>query len=251
MKHILTLDVGNSNYQCIVYNETMKILFDQRHQSIRDKDLLPNYFTNIKNNLFCDVDLVVISCVIPSMKESLLEISKEIFDCEVINCDLHHFDLKVKLDNPDELGADFIASAIGVLHKYPQPTLVIDMGTANKVSLIDEKPDRLIGGIISPGIGQQFNSYKEILSHLPGAEIQVPKQVVGTNTIECIQSGITYGTLYGLFGICDQMEKEINQSCTRVITGGYSNLYHHFDNAIHDKTLVNDGLYYLGLNYLK
>lgn len=249
MKNILTLDVGNSNYQCIIYQEDMQILYNKRIESIRQPNQLKHYFKKIQTSIPYSIDLVVISSVIPHMTQALLDTATDIFQTKVINCQLSEVNLDVKLPDPNELGADFIASAIAVKHKYPQPTLIIDMGTANKVSLITNEPFSLIGGIISPGIGQQFNSYTEILSHLPQTSILVPKSVIGTNTIECIQSGITYGTLFGLYGICDAMEKELNQPCFRVITGGYSNIYSDLD-VHHDPTLVNDGLYYLGRNKL-
>ena len=249
MKNILTLDVGNSNYQCIIYQEDMQIRYNKRVDSIRDPNQLDSYFKQIQASMPHSIDIVVISSVIPHMTQALLNKATQIFQTKVIKCQLNEVDLDVKLPDPNELGADFIASAIAVKHKYPQPTLIIDMGTANKVSLITNEPFALIGGIISPGIGQQFNAYTEILSHLSQTSIQVPKSVIGTNTIECIQSGITYGTLFGLYGICDAMEKELNQPCYRVITGGYNHIYSNLD-VHHDPTLVNDGLYYLGRNKL-
>lgn len=250
MKNILTLDVGNSNYQCIIYNEKMEILYNQRVSSIREANLVKDYYQNIQKNFKENIDLFVISCVIPYMTDCLIKTAQTVFNCPVIPCDLEHVPLSVALDNPKELGMDFIASALGAKHKYNLPTLIIDMGTANKISLIDHNPFELIGGIISPGIGQQFGAYKEILSHLPATTIEVPEKVIGKNTIQCIQSGITYGTFLGLIALSQEMEKEYQQKCQTILTGGYSTLFKDHKGLIFDPTLVNDGLFYLGLSNL-
>ena len=249
MATVLTLDVGNSNYTTIVYQENQKIIYNNRHESVRDEHTLKQYYQELKKSIPCEIDMIIISSVIPSMTQALLLYAKNYFNCPVINCDLALSQLQTKLDQPKELGADFIASAIAAKHKYSLPALIIDMGTANKISVIDQD-GVLLGGIIQPGLGQMMSSYQAILSHLPNASLRVPDSVIGTNTIDCIQSGVTYGALYGLLGMAKQMEKEINQSCSIILTGGYANLYKPQPNVICDQTLINDGLYYLAKHYL-
>lgn len=240
---ILTLDVGNSNILAIVYNDKKEIVFQQRTTTLReaDKEHYLNYFLTLKHE---PITKVMISCVVPRILETLIETSKEVFNCEVIAVNGNNVDLKVKLDNPLELGADFIAGAYGAIYQYDVPVIIIDMGTASKISVVGEN-HTFLGGVIQPGVGQMANILSQNIDHLPHIDLVVPDQLLGRNTIECIQSGILHGAFLGLIEMAKKIEKELDGPAKILLTGGYINLYDDKYGLEFSPNLINEGLYYL------
>ncbi len=240
---ILTLDLGNSSLYSIVYDTQGNKISSHRHDTLQDinKDYYEYIFKSIQHDCHCHFSTIVLSCVVPKLKAMILEIVDELFDSEVIVVDTNSVDLQIHLDNPLELGADFIASAYAALSKFEGPSIIIDMGTASKISVVDH-PNVFLGGIIQPGIRQQAIILNQNIPHLPKIQLELPKNVIGHNTIECIQSGIMHGALHSLIGLAHEIEKEIGKECNILFTGGYVNLYDTTKlNYMPD--LLNDGLY--------
>lgn len=249
---ILTLDVGNSNIHTIIYDESKKILLEKRDVTLReaDKEHYLSYFEKLKQEASTPIKEVMISCVVPRIVDVLIESAQEVFETEVTSINANNVDLEVHLDNPLELGADFIAGAFGAFNQYECPVIIIDMGTASKISVIGcEK--QFLGGVIQPGIGQMANILSQNIDHLPHIELEVPDQMLGRNTIECIQSGILHGSLLGLIEIAKRIELELNQSVKMILTGGYIHLYEDTYGIEFNPHIINEGLYYLSkeINY--
>ncbi len=240
---ILTIDLGNSSLYSIVYDLLGNKITSHRHDTLQEvnKDYYEFIFKNIQHDCQCQFSKIVLSCVVPKIKELVLEVLAELFECEIIVVDTTSVNLEIHLDNPLELGADFIASAYAALSKFEGPSIIIDMGTASKVSVVDH-PNVFLGGIIQPGIRQQAIILNQNIPHLPKIQLELPKNVIGNNTIECIQSGIMHGALHSLIGLAHEIEKEIGKECNILFTGGYVNLYDTTKlNYMPD--LLNDGLY--------
>lgn len=249
---ILTLDVGNSNIVTIAYEEDEKIVYQQRSDTLKqpDFDFYLNYFKDLQNKLKGDVEKVMISCVVPKINQTLVDSAQIVFKTDVISINSKNVDLKVELDNPLELGADFIASAYGAMYQYPVPVIVIDMGTASKISVVGVDRN-FLGGVILPGVGQMAESLSQNISHLPQIKLEVPDKVLGKNTIQCIQSGILHGSFLGLIEMAKQIEAELNCNAEIILTGGYVNLYNDKLGYQFNPNLINEGLYYLALEVFK
>ena len=151
--------------------------------------------------------------------------------------------LNIKLENPAQLGSDLVVDAVAGIAEYPVPLLIIDMGTATTISAIDAKCN-YIGGVIIPGAKVALDSLTSRTSQLPSISFEAPKKPIGTNTIECMKSGIVLGNAATLDGMIDRMEDEMGCKCTVIATGGLARFVipHCRKKIIFDDTLLLKGL---------
>ena len=152
-------------------------------------------------------------------------------------------DRPTKIDNPAQLGADLVAGAVGAISEYTLPCVVIDMGTASTISVID-KNGAYLGGVISAGVRLTLKALTENTAQLPAIDITAPKSVIGSNTVDCMKSGLIYGTASMLDGILDRIEDELGETPTVVATGGLSKdiIVHCKNEIIYNANLLLDGL---------
>jgi type III pantothenate kinase len=153
--------------------------------------------------------------------------------------------LNIKYKNPNEVGADRIANAIGGIQAFPDKNLIIiDMGTATTVCGINKKHDYL-GGTILPGMRLGMESLKTSTAKLVEVDIETPAAYIGRSTRESIQAGLYYGQWGALKEIIAGYKKEVfpHESITVIGTGGFAQLYKEkelFDVILPD--LVLEGL---------
>ena len=129
---------------------------------------------------------------------------------------------KISYETPETIGPDRIANAIAAEKTYGKNTIIVDCGTAITVDAIDSK-GVFIGGVIAPGIETQRNALVQFAPALPEVELEVPEDILGTNTIDCIRSGV----LYGASSMIDTVVKKIaakNGFDTFVLTGGNAHI---------------------------
>lgn len=109
--------------------------------------------------------------------------------------------IEIHIDNPSQLGSDLIADAVGGLNEYHLPLVIFDMGTANTVCVVDA--DGVYrGGMIYPGIGISLESLTSHASQLGGIDLGNPKQIIGKNTSDCMESGIIYSSASAVAILC-------------------------------------------------
>lgn len=244
---ILALDVGNTNIVigCI---EDGKIVFDGRlttNSAKTDMELavmLKNILSINKIEL-SQIEGAIISSVVPPINQALkiavrLVTGKE--PVTISGCE----GLKVDLDDPSQLGNDLVVGAVTVLNDFPPPVIMIDMGTATTIFVID-KTGTYIGGAIIPGLMVSQNALTKTASLLPSISLETPKSVIGKNTIDAMQSGAILGYASMLDGMIDKIEAELGEKTTIVATGGLSkciieNCEHEI---IYDKDLLLKGLW--------
>lgn len=153
--------------------------------------------------------------------------------------------LNIKYKNPNEVGADRIANAIGGVQAFPNKNLIIiDMGTATTLCAINKKRDYL-GGTILSGMRLSMESLKTNTAKLMEVDIETPATYIGRSTRESIQAGLYYGQLGALKEIIAGYKREVfHEEPIRVIgSGGFAQLYREkalFDVILPD--LVLEGL---------
>lgn len=130
---------------------------------------------------------------------------------------------QIKIDNPKELGKDRIVDAMAVRHLYGFPSCLIDFGTATTFNLIDHNGD-YIGGAIAPGINTSASALTAKTAQLPNVEIIRPPDVIGTNTVDSIQSGLYYGYISLVEGMVARYKEKIDPNLRVIATGGLSKL---------------------------
>lgn len=151
--------------------------------------------------------------------------------------------LEICIDDPRELGADLLAGALGAQAGYPLPAIVLDLGTATKLTAIDAA-GRVQGVSIMPGVFLSLNALVSGASQLGGVALGAPARAIGKNTVESMQSGMVLGTASMLDGMLDRFEAELGGPATALACGGAAGLIvPHCRHAIrHVPTLLLDGL---------
>ena len=127
--------------------------------------------------------------------------------------------LNILMDNPSQVGSDLIVDAVAGLHYYGAPIIMIDMGTATTVSVVDQNKN-YIGGMILPGVRVSLDSLVNRTSQLPRISLEAPKKIIGKNTIDCMKSGIIIGQASCLDGIIEHIWEELGYETNVVATGG-------------------------------
>ena len=126
--------------------------------------------------------------------------------------------LNLRVDEPGSVAADLIVGSVAALTHYGAPAIVIDMGTATTLTVVD-KNNCFRGGVIIPGVKLSYSALSAGASLLPDVSILPPKKVVGSNTVDCMRSGAVYGTAAMIDGMIGRIEAELGYSCTVVATG--------------------------------
>mgnify|MGYP002510330720 CR=1 FL=1 len=221
---ILAVDIGNTNIVigCI---EQEKVYFVERVSTdsskteleyvVAFKTLLELYRIRIEEITGCIIASVVppLINIMKTAMEKLLQISPLIVGPGVKT------GLNVLMDNPAQVGADLIVNAVAGLRYYGAPLIIIDMGTATTISVVDNKKN-YIGGMILPGVKVSLESLVNRTSQLPRISLEAPKKVIGTNTIDCMKGGIIMGQAASMDGLIERITEELGYPAQVVATGG-------------------------------
>lgn len=245
---ILAVDIGNTNVTLGIYKEdkfvlTARLATEQGRTSdqyaIDIKDVLALHGEDYRSIEGC-----VISSVVPSVGDAIARGIKALCGISpmVLGPGLKT-GLNIKIDNPGQLGADLAAGAVGALIKYPTPSIVIDMGTATTISVLG-KNGEFLGGAIAAGVRLTLKALFENTAQLPSVNIEAPKSVVATNTVDCMKSGLVYGAASMIDGLIERIEDEQGKMAAVVATGGLSKeiIRHCKYDIIYDENLLLDGL---------
>ena len=223
---IFVVDIGNTNIAVGAF-EHERICFTGRLSTDRKKTDL-EYAIDLKNILEIfhvdrsEIDGCIISSVVPQITNVVRDSCGQVFEkTPIILGPGLRTGLNIMLDNPAEMGADRVADAVAASNLYPLPVAIVDMGTATTISVVDAEK-RFIGGAIYPGVRISLDALTERASQLGGISLDKPKNVIGRNTIECMRSGILYGSASVVDGIVDRFEEALGQPLTVVATGGMS-----------------------------
>ncbi len=216
---ILLFDVGNTTVSIGISDgnsilETYKL--NTEIQKTADE-----YWIQMRSLIpISEITGIAISSVVPRMTEKLKEIAEKHFKKEpLIVGPGVKTGLNVKTDHPREVGADLICDAVAVEDDIT-PTLVVDLGTAIKYIYIKNKT--ILGVIITPGVSISIKALVGNTALLPDIDIEVPKKVLGTNTIACMQSGVTYGVASQVDGLIERIKDEVKEDFKVILTGGLS-----------------------------
>lgn len=248
---VLAMDVGNSNIVLgCIDNGNIKCICRMATDKHKTGD---QYGYEIKNLLSMhsvhpdDIDGCIISCVVPSLTDAITQSVKLALkvDALVVGPGIKT-GLNIKMDNPSQVGADLVVESVGCIHKYQLPVIIIDLGTATTMAVINSKGE-YIGGVICPGVNLSLTALSTGTAQLPDISLEIPKRVIGTNTVDSMRSGLVYGMASMLDGMAARMEEQLGQPATVVMTGGVSSLIAPVckRKVIVDENLILEGLYLL------
>ena len=221
---LLAIDIGNTNLVIGCIRDD-KILFKARiaTDSTRTSD---QYGVEIKNMLEAygvkrsDIDDCIISSVVPPVFNSVRTgVIKIIGKQPMVVGPGLKTGLNIHVDVPSQVGSDRIVIAVAALAEYKAPLLLMDLGTATTIESVE--PDNVyMGGVIIPGVRVSLDALTSRAAQLPGISLDRPKQVIGKNTVDCMRSGMMYGTAAMIDGLVERMEEELGHRCTLIATGG-------------------------------
>lgn len=245
---IIAVDIGNSNI-VIGGVEGEKILFEARIRTDATKTsdeycvdlkiLLDVYHVKVE-----DITGSIISSVVPQVLNSMKTALKKLTGIEslVVGPGLKT-GLNIKIENPAQTGADLVVASVAALREHKPPLIVVDMGTATTMVVLDET-GALIGGSISPGVKTSLDALTERTALLPGLQLDTPKRAVGRNTNDAMRSGIMLGAACMLDGMAERMEAELGCKATMIATGGLAKFVTPLCSreVIYDKDLLIKGL---------
>ena len=226
---LLAIDVGNTNVVlgCVSdegdIGSMSRMTTDKTHTAdeyaIKIKDILA-----LRGIDSADITDCIISSVVPSVTGTLKQAVEFITGkTPMIVGPGIKTGLDIRIDSPAQLGADLAVDAVAVVNQYELPAVVIDMGTATTFSVIDSDKNYL-GGVITTGMAVSTDALISRTSQLPRFSFETPKKVIGTNTVDCLKSGIMHGNAAMIDGMVQRIREELGQPCTVIATGGLATL---------------------------
>ena len=221
---LLAIDIGNTNLVIGCIHDD-KILFKARIATDRTRTS-DQYGVEIKSILEAygvkrsDIEDCIISSVVPPVFNSVRTgVIKIIGKQPMVVGPGLKTGLNIHVDVPSQVGSDRIVIAVAALAEYKAPLLLMDLGTATTIESVE--PDNVyMGGVIIPGVRVSLDALTSRAAQLPGISLDQPKQVIGKNTVDCMRSGMMYGTAAMIDGLVERMEEELGHRCTLIATGG-------------------------------
>lgn len=225
---LLAVDIGNTNIVIGVFHrEKLKATW---HFATDVHKMADEYASTLLNLLpreglgFADIDEAIVSSVVPPLVATFEELCKRYLQVSpmVVGAGIKT-GVRIRTDNPREVGADRVVNAAAAHQLYGGPLIVIDFGTATTFDAVSAEGDYL-GGAIAPGIGIAAEVLFERTAKLPRVELVPPKKAIGKNTITSMQSGIIFGYIGLVEGIVARMRQELGEGTRVITTGGLADL---------------------------
>lgn len=223
---LLAIDIGNSNISVGLFDgqKELKFLASIDTDSRKTADQISIDLMNLFTLYGCDIRQVsgaILSSVVPPMNFMMEKALTRLLGKPpmVVGAGIKT-GLNIRMEfNSQQLGADIVSNAVAALEKYPAPIIMIDMGTATTISVLDAQ-GAFRGGAILPGANLALSALAGGTALLPDIPLAVPEKAIGTDTLGCMQSGCVLGSALLLDGMIDRMESELGCRATVVATGG-------------------------------
>lgn len=247
---ILAIDIGNTTVAVSIIDSGKIVMNEKIMTDISEIEV--NYLERItriiKEREISKIEGAVISSVVPLLTDLIKSIIISEFGIEpLIVSSLTSAGILIKTDEPDKVGSDRIADAVGAVYEYGTPVIIIDMGTATTISIIN-KDREFIGGLILPGVRTALNSLIKSTAQLPQIKLgSPPESIIGKNTSESIESGIIYGTASCIDGICERLCEELGYKAKIIATGGNAGKIIPFCKS---DIIIDNRLLFKGLNII-
>lgn len=245
---LLAVDVGNTNTVLGAFEG--KVLRQHWRVETSHGRTADEYGIQVRQLFAADgldpgaVDAVAVSSVVPPLATTLERMSQRYFHVKALFVGPGvKTGMPILYENPREVGADRIVNAVAAWDRWSCGLIVVDFGTATTFDVVSPRGE-YVGGAICPGITISMEALFEHASKLPEVEFTRPAHVIGRNTIASMQSGLVYGYVGLVDGICERMAAELGFAPRIVATGGLAPLISGVSRCISevDEHLTLDGL---------
>jgi type III pantothenate kinase len=245
---LLVIDIGNTNTSLGVYEGERLVthwrLTTARSRTVDEWGVHARNLFALAGLDFKSIDAIAVASVVPPLNFTLKQMAERYFDLSPLFID-HTVDTGVPIlyEPPSDVGADRIVDAVAAIRKYGAPCIVVDFGTATTFDAINAKGEYL-GGVITPGIAISSDALFQRTAKLPRVEIKRPENVIGSTTVEAMQSGLYHGYAGLVDGILSRMIDELGGTPKVIATGGLAPLIAKGSKLIQevDENLTLDGL---------
>lgn len=235
---LLAVDIGNTNIHLGLWQgNTWRLSW--RARTVTDK--MPDEYAVLLRNFLGSADVgygaiegVIIASVVPTLTSAWTELITRYLHQEpmVVTANTPS-GVKIAIDQPEQVGADRIVNAAGVVALYGGgPAMVIDFGTATTFDIVNAS-NEYIGGAIAPGIGVASDALVSKAARLHKVDLLPPPNPIGRNTIHAMQSGIFWGYVGLIEGLVTRIKGAMNEESVRVYaTGGLAPLFMQYTDLI-------------------
>jgi type III pantothenate kinase len=245
---LLVIDIGNTNTSLGVYEGERLVthwrLTTARSRTVDEWGVHARNLFALAGLDFKSIDAIAVASVVPPLNFTLKQMAERYFNLTPLFID-HTVDTGVPIlyEPPSDVGADRIVDAVAAIRKYGAPCIVVDFGTATTFDAINSKGEYL-GGVITPGIAISSDALFQRAAKLPRVEIKRPENVIGSTTVEAMQSGLYHGYAGLVDGILSRMIDELGGTPKVIATGGLAPLIAKGSKLIQDvdENLTLDGL---------
>ncbi len=227
---LLAIDVGNTN-TVFALHDGEKFVAEWRcnTEGVRTADQYFVWLRQLMQHEGLDpevIDEVVISNVAPATLFNLRVLCDRYFRTRplVVGKPECRIPVSVRVDNPAEVGADRLTNTVAAFHDHGGELIVVDFGTATTFDVV-ARDGAYVGGVIAPGVNLSLDALHHAAAHLPRVDVTMPPQVLGRNTVHCMQSGIFWGYVGLIEGICARIGQERGQKMRVIATGGLAPLF--------------------------
>lgn len=236
MKHLLSIDIGNSTIGLGLFAEPIKndrllikkipshpLKSVKTYRKIISDFIKQDAPFSLSPSPLSSFD-VILSSVVPSLERPVIAAIKDLFGKRPLVV-THRLKTGVSLDimEPAGIGNDRIANAVAGIHYSKNPVAVIDFGTATTITVVGRQQN-LIGGAILPGLELMKKALYSETAKLPLIDLNRPLMALGKDTSSAITSGIIIGTVGAIDALIKAIEKEIGVKLKLLITGGHAKL---------------------------
>lgn len=220
--NLLVVDIGNTSIVLGIYRDDELVaswrVATSRERTVDEYGILARQL--ILSTGIATIDASIVSSVVPPLDGMMREMMLRYFDVDPLFVQPGiKTALSIKTENPLEVGADRIVNAVATWHLYGGPAIIVDFGTATTFDVLSGDAEYR-GGIIAPGLEIAAESLFGRAARLPRVDLRKPAQLIGTNTVASLQSGLFYGYVGLVEGILRRLIDEIGEVKTVVATGG-------------------------------
>lgn len=221
---LLAIDVGNTSIKFGVFEAdklrtTWQMATSIRRMADEYAALLLNLL-NYENLTVADITDVVLCSVVPPFNTIMFTLAEQYFHISPLLIEAGvKTGVRIRMDNPREVGADRIVNSAAAHHLYGGPVIIVDLGTATTFDVVSKEGD-YVGGVIAPGINTAAEALFLRAAKLPRVELVRPRQAIGANTVAAMQSGLVFGYVGLVEGIVNRIQNELPEKAKIVATGG-------------------------------
>ncbi|MCA8884222.1 MAG: type III pantothenate kinase [Rhodobacteraceae bacterium] len=245
---LLAIDCGNTNTVFSIWNGTDFIATWRMATShSRTADEYYVWLTTLmkSQHLTADLSEVIISSTVPRVVFNLRVLAGRYFDCRPLvvgrpDCLLP---VDVRVDAGTRVGPDRLVNTVGAFDRFGGDLIVVDFGTATTFDAVDVD-GAYIGGVIAPGVNLSLEALHQAAAALPHIDVTMPGQVIGKNTVDCMQSGVFWGYVGLVKEITTRIREEHGRPMKVIATGGLAPLFQQGDMLFDDfdESLTMHGL---------